>query len=226
MKKIFLLSLFASFCVALPTYGAASRGDSIEKIESCEAILQEFMADPALAIPPEVFRKARGIVIANQARGGFVIGVKDGYATMMVRRADNTWSLPVILSSGEGSLGFQLGFTKIETIYILTDDATPRMFFRNRFHVGVDAKAVAGPKFAEREHIDDKVLTNPVLVYTRNKGLYAGLSVKGGWFARNDDATDELYNTTFTLPEILYSDWLQPPADVVPLMNLVKSLAP
>jgi len=99
MKKLFLLSLFASFCAAVPVH-AASRGDSIEKIESCEAILQEFMADPALAIPPEVFRKARGIVIANQARGGFVIGVKDGYAAMMVRRADNSWSLPVILSSG------------------------------------------------------------------------------------------------------------------------------
>jgi lipid-binding SYLF domain-containing protein len=85
---------------------------------------------------------------------------------------------------------------------------------------------VAGPRFAEREHIDDKILANPVLVYTRNKGLFAGISVKSGWFARNDDATDALYNTTFTLPEILYSDWLQAPADVVPLVNLVKSLAP
>ena len=225
MKKIFLLSLLASLCAALPAL-AASRGDSIEKIESCEAILQEFMADPALAIPPEVFQKARAIVIANQARASFVFGVKDGYAAMMVRRADNSWSLPVLLSSGEGSIGFQIGFTKIETIYIITDDATPRLFFRNRFHVGVDAKAVAGPRFAEREHIDDTVLKNPVLVYSRNKGLFAGVSVKGGWFARNDDATDALYNTTFTLPEILYSDWLQAPEDVVPLMNLVKSFAP
>ncbi len=56
--------------------------------------------------------------------------------------------------------------------------------------------------------------------------IFAGVSVKGGWFARNDDATDALYNTTFTLPEILYSDWLQAPEDVVPLVNLVKSLAP
>ena len=226
MKKFLLLSLFASLVAALPVLAAASRGDSIEKIESCEAILQEFMADPAIAIPPEVFHKARAIVISNQARAGFVIGVKDGYAAMMVRRPDNSWSLPVILSAGEGSLGFQIGWTKIESIFIITDDATPRMFFRNRFHVGVDAKAVAGPRFAEREHIDDKILSNPVLVYTRNKGLFAGVSVKGGWFARNDDATEALYNTTFTLPEILYSDWIQPPTDVVPLMNLVKSLAP
>lgn len=225
MKKFLLLSLFASLCAALPVF-AASRGDSIEKIESCEAILQEFMADPALAIPPEVFQKARAIVIANQARAGFVLGVKDGYATMMVRRADNSWSLPVLLSAGEGSLGFQIGFTKIETIYVITDDATPRMFFKDRFNVGVDAKAVAGPRFAEREHLDDHVLLAPVLAYTKNQGLYAGVSVKGGYLARNDDATRLLYNTDYTLPEILYSDWVKPNDDVIPLMNLVRSLAP
>lgn len=225
MKKFLLLSLLASFCVALSAR-AVSRGDAIERIESCEAILQEFQADPAYAIPAEVLRRARGIVIVNQARAGFVLGIKDGYATMMVRRADNSWSLPVLLSAGEGSLGFQIGWTKIETIYIITDDATPRMFFKDRFNVGVDAKAVAGPRFAEREHLDDHVLLAPVLAYTKNKGLFAGVSVKGGYLARNDEATRELYNTNYTLPEILYSDWVKPNDDVIHLMNLVKSIAP
>jgi len=226
MKKLFLLSLIAALCAAVPVCTAASRGDAVEKIESCEAILQEFMADPALAIPREVLQRARGLIIANQARGGFVIGIKDGYATLMVRRPDNSWSLPVLLTAGEGSLGFQIGFTKIESIFVIMDDETPRKFFKQRFNVGVDAKAVAGPRFAEREHLDDKVLTNPVLVYTRNKGLYAGLSVKGGWFTRNDDATRVLYGTTYTLPEILYSDWVQGNDDVMPLVTLVRSIAP
>lgn len=225
MKKFLLLSLLASFCVAVSAR-AVSRGDAIERIESCEAILQEFQADPAVAIPAEILRRARAIVIVNQARAGFVLGIKDGYATMLVRRADNTWSLPVLLSAGEGSLGFQIGFTKIETIYIITDDATPRMFFKDRFNVGVDAKAVAGPRFAEREHLDDHVLLAPVLAYTKNKGLFAGVSVKGGYLARNDEATRELYNTNYTLPEILYSDWVKPNDDVIHLQNLVKSLAP
>jgi len=225
MKKFLLLSLLASFCVALSAR-AVSRGDAIERIESCEAILQEFQADPAYAIPAEILRRARAIVIVNQARAGFVLGIKDGYATMMVRRADNTWSLPVLLSAGEGSLGFQIGWTKIETIYVITDDATPRMFFKDRFNVGVDAKAVAGPRFAEREHLDDHVLLAPVLAYTKNKGLFAGVSVKGGYLARNDEATRELYNTNYTLPEILYSDWVKPNDDVIHLMNLVKSIAP
>jgi lipid-binding SYLF domain-containing protein len=225
MKKFLLLSLLASFCVALSAR-AVSRGDCIERIESCEAILQEFQADPAIAIPSEVLRRARAIVIVNQARAGFVLGIKDGYAAMMVRRADNSWSVPVLLSAGEGSIGFQIGFTKIETIYIITDDATPRLFFKDRFNVGVDAKAVAGPRFAEREHLDDHVLLAPVLAYTKNKGLFAGVSVKGGYLARNDAANRELYNTEYTLPEILYSDWVKPNDDVIHLMNLVKSLAP
>lgn len=225
MKKFLLLSLLASFCAAVSAH-AVSRGDAIERIESCEAILQEFQADPDTAIPADILRRARAIVIVNQARAGFVLAIKDGYATMMVRRADNSWSLPVLLSAAEGSLGFQIGFTKIETIYIITDDATPRLFFKNRFNVGVDAKAVAGPRFAEREHLDDHVLLAPVLAYTKNRGLYAGVSVKGGYLARNDEATRALYDTKYTLPEILYSDWVKPNDDVIPLMNLVRSIAP
>ncbi|MBP6506308.1 MAG: lipid-binding SYLF domain-containing protein [Opitutaceae bacterium] len=223
MKKFFLLSLLASFCVALSAR-ATSRGEAIERIESCEAILQEFQADPATAIPAEILRRARALVIVNQARAGFVLGIKDGYATMLVRRADNTWSVPVILAAGEGSLGFQIGFTKIETIYVITDDQTPRMFFKDRFRVGIDAKAVAGPRFAEQEHIDDHVLLAPVLAYTKNQGLYAGVSIKGGYLSRNDDANRALYDTQYTMPEILYSDWVKPNEDVLPLVNLVRSL--
>jgi lipid-binding SYLF domain-containing protein len=225
MKKFFALSFLAALCATV-TVHATSRSESVERIESCEAILREFMADPATAIPTEVLQRARGLVIVNQARGGFVIGIKDGYATVMVKRSDDTWSLPVLMSAAEGSLGLQLGFTRIETIYVLMDNDTPRRFFNNRFNIGVDAKAVAGPKVAEREHLNENVLSTPVLVYSKNKGLYAGVSVKGGYLTRNDEANRFLYNTEYTLPEILYSNWVQAPEVVQPLLAYVRQIAP
>lgn len=224
MKKFLSLSLvvalFATVAVAAP------RSEYVERIESCEAILREFMADPATAIPTEVLQRARALVIVNQARGGFIIGVKDGYATLMVKRPDNTWSMPVLMSAGEGNIGLQLGFTRIETIYVITDDETPRLFFKNRFLTGVDAKAVAGPRVAEREHINDDMLSTPVLVYSKNRGLYAGFSFKGGYIARHDDANRSLYATNYTLPEILYSNWVEAPVEVQPLMRYVQQIAP
>ncbi|MFM1850995.1 MAG: hypothetical protein RIS54_679 [Verrucomicrobiota bacterium] len=224
MKKFFSLSLLAGLCLAPAAALAVPRSEYVERVETCEAILQDFMAKPETTIPAEVLKRARGIIIVNQFRAGLVLGVKDGWGVVLVRRADNTWSVPALLSAAEGSLGLQIGASANETIYILTDDSTPRMLFNQRFHVGVDAKAVAGPKAAASEHSNEEILTTPVLVYNRNKGLYAGASLKAGYLTRNDEANRSLYSTNYTLPEILYSNWVTPPEEVRPLIAYVTEL--
>ena len=65
-----------------------------------------------------------------------------------------------------------------------------------------------------------------MLVYTKSRGLYAGATVKTGWLQRADPANFTLYGTQYTMPELLYGDWVQPVPEVVPLMNLVQKLAP
>jgi lipid-binding SYLF domain-containing protein len=227
MKKILLstlVSLFAAvFAHAISDY---PRTEYVTRVESCEAILQEFMANPATAIPASVLKSAKGLVIVNQFKAGLVFGIKDGYAVIMVKKPDGRWSLPVLLAAGELSLGFQVGANAVETIMVLTDDQTPRILFNHRFNVGVDAKAVAGPKMAEAEKYNREILRTPVLVYSRAKGLYAGATVKAGWLERSDKSNFVLYNTTYTMPELLYSDWVQPVPEVQPLMNLVNKLVP
>ena len=65
-----------------------------------------------------------------------------------------------------------------------------------------------------------------MLVYTKSAGLFAGATVKAGHFSRNDKANFQLYNTKYSMPELLYSDWVQPIPEVQPLMNLMQRLAP
>jgi len=226
MKKLLTFSLLAAFfATPLLSRAAPTRNDYIARVETCEAILREFMAVPATAIPADVLHRARGIIIVNQFRAGFFLGVKDGYGVLMVRRPDNTWSLPALLAAGEGSLGLQIGATATETIYMLMDDATPRMLFNERFHVGVDAKAVAGPKAASNDHSNAALLAAPILVYNRNNGLFAGVAIKAGYLTRNDTANRMLYGTNYTLPEILYSNWVKPIPQVEPLMDYVRSIS-
>ncbi|MCC7168688.1 MAG: lipid-binding SYLF domain-containing protein, partial [Rhodospirillales bacterium] len=124
------------------------------------------------------------------------------------------------------SIGLQLGGKKQESVFIITDEATPRKLFSNRVNIGVDAKAVAGPKAAEKDSNNEEIYKANLLAYTRTVGLYAGATVKAGHISRNDEANFTLYNTRYTLPELLYSDWVQPPAEVQPLMAFVQKLAP
>ncbi|MDO8541926.1 MAG: lipid-binding SYLF domain-containing protein [Opitutaceae bacterium] len=225
MKNFLLLSVLALFAGA-SARAEPTRAALVDRVQSCEAILQEFQTHTNTAIPPQVWQRAKAVLILNQFKAGLFLGIKDGYGVIMVRRPNGRWSVPVLINAGEASLGFQLGAKSIESVFIITDESTPRQLFKNRFNIGVDAKAVAGPKAAEVERNREEILKTPLLAYTKTTGLYAGATVKAGHISRNDQANFTLYNTRYTLPELLYSDWVQPVPEVQPLMNLVQKLAP
>jgi len=225
MKKLLALSILALFGAAI-VRAEASRADLVDRVETCEAILQEFQSRSDTAIPAAVLQRARALIIVNQFKAGFLFGVKDGYGVILVKKPSGRWSLPVLISAGEASLGLQAGATAVETVYVITDEATPRLLFNHRFNIGVDAKAIAGPKGAEVERYNAEILRTPMLVYTKVAGLYAGATIKAGHLSRNDSANFLLYNTRYTMPELLYSDWVTPAAEVQPLIALVQRIAP
>ncbi|MBL9189993.1 MAG: lipid-binding SYLF domain-containing protein [Opitutaceae bacterium] len=220
--KYFLTLTLAALFGALVARAEPTRAELVTRIESCEAVLQELQAKPA----KEAWQRAKAVLILNQFRAGFLIGVKDGYGVIMVKKADGRWSLPVLVNAGEASLGLQLGASAVESVFIITDDQVPRRLFTNRFNVGVDAKAVAGPHASQSEATNVEILRTPLLAYTKSTGLFAGATVKAGHISRNDSANFTLYDTRYTLPELLYSDWVSPPKEVQPLMALMQKLAP
>ncbi|MDF3059477.1 MAG: hypothetical protein K0R17_3692, partial [Rariglobus sp.] len=134
MKK--LLSLFIVFAAVASLHADSTERNRyrfIDRVETCEAILREFQADPARAIPAEILQRAKAIVITTQFRGGVVLGFQEGYGTILVKKPDGRWSVPVVIRAGEASLGLQLGGSRIETVYVLMDERTPRLLFEGRF---------------------------------------------------------------------------------------------
>lgn len=225
MKRFLSLALITlATTLAIHAERALPREDYVTRVESCEAILREFQANPATAIPAEVLRSAKALIITNQFKAGFLLGVKDGYGVMLCRRADGTWGIPGFVSAGEASFGLQLGGAAIETVFVLTSEETARMLYKGRFNVGVDAKAIAGPRVAERQAINRDILATPVLVYTKQKGLFAGATVKAGWLQANNIGSRDFYHTRYSLPEIVQGDWVQTQPEVEPLRQFVTQI--
>lgn len=224
MKKILLLSLVALLGVAVvraaePATPKTPRDELVTRVQSCEAIFDEFSEK---FIPADVLRNAKGLIILNQFKAGFLFGIKDGYGVIMVRKADGRWSLPVLISAGEASFGLQVGANRSETVFVINDEKIPRLLFNHRFNIGVDAKAVAGPKVAERERFSAEILKTPLLAYSKSVGLFAGATVKAGHISRNDWANYTFYNTQYAMPELLYSDWVTDAKEAQPLINKVS----
>ncbi|MDD2763253.1 MAG: lipid-binding SYLF domain-containing protein [Opitutaceae bacterium] len=224
MKRLLLLAVVLSLATAA---GAADykRADYVARLQTCEAILQSTMLYPARAIPADVLRRAKGVVIVNQVQIGLLLGVKDGWGVALVKKANGQWSLPVFIKAGELSFGLQAGGKSIETIYVLMDDTSTRLLFKPRFNFGLDAKAVAGPLAAEAERATE-TFTAQVLVYSNVKGFYAGATVKTGTISPQTEATRQFYHTEYGVPELLFSDWVKPQPEAQPLMNYLQQLSP
>ena len=206
MKKILSLLIVLATAVSLQADSKKDRERFVTRVETCEAILREFQADPARAIPANVLQ---------------------GYGTILVKKSNGTWSIPVVVGAGEASLGLQLGGSRIETIYVIMNENTPRQLFEGRFNIGVDAAAVAGPRVADAEKSNRELLSVPVLVYSNQKGLFAGATVKSGYITRSDSINRAFYPGDYDLPELLYGNFVNPvPAEVQPLINYVAKLSP
>lgn len=226
MKKFLSAVLcLAALAVNLPAADGITRANVITQLDSCEAILQEIQGNAKTAIPVEVLRRAKGIIIVNQFQGGFIFGIKDGYGVALVRRPNGKWSVPAFLKAGEFSFGLQAGAKAINAVYVLMDDQTARLLFRNRMNLGADAKAVAGIRAAEREAVSKNLPGDAnVLVYSTQEGLYLGATVKTGYLSPNQKANELFYSSTHRMPELLYSDWVQAPTEARFIMDYVARL--
>lgn len=225
MKSFLRLLAIITLTIAPALHAQDATPDRLTaRIETCEAILREFQEDPQLAIPREVLREARALVVVNQVKGGVILGLQYGYGVVLARRADGSWSIPVFVRAGEASLGIQLGGQRTETLYAIMNDETVRHLFESRMNIGADARAIAGPRTYEAEKVNRDILDTPVLVYGRNHGLYAGATVKTGWISRDDATNRDYYATPHTLPELLYGNTVTPPAGVRPLMDFVAAI--
>jgi lipid-binding SYLF domain-containing protein len=226
MKK-FLTSLFCftALVAASTAVAALDRATIVSHLDSCEAILQDIQGNVKTAIPADILRRAKGIVIVNQFQAGFIFGVKDGYGVALARRPNGKWSVPAFLRAGELSFGFQAGGKAINAVYVLMDDNAARLLFKGRFNLGAEAKAVAGIRAAEVEGVTKSISTQPdVRVYTTTEGLFLSAAIKTGYMSPHEEANRVFYNTNNRLPELLFSDWVTPPPEAHFIMDYVTRL--
>ena len=226
MKK-FLSLLFCCTALtgALSAAPGLTRAGVIERLDTCEAILQDIQGNYKTAIPADILHRAKGIVIVNQFQAGLIFGIKDGYAVALARRPNGKWSVPAFLRAGELSFGLQAGGKSINAVYILLDDATARLLFKSRFNLGAEAKAVAGIRAAESERVTKTLPGDAnVVYYSSTEGLYLGAALKTGFMSPNEDANRLFYNTDSQMPELLFSDWVTPPQEAHFLMDYVTRL--
>ncbi len=68
---------------------------------------------------------------------------------------------------------------------------------QNEFKIGGDASAVIGPVGRDAEASTDLMLRAEILSYSRTRGLFAGITLKGSTIKADRDANERFYGYPF-----------------------------
>ncbi len=182
-----------------------ARNDAAERLDSAADLLTDMMKASDRGVPQDLMNKSRCVILVpGMKKAAFVLGAKYGRGFVVCRRASgNGWSAPASIRVEGGSLGLQIGGSEQDVLLLVMNDSGMKHLLANKFTLGGEATAAAGPVGRDVSAQTDAVLRAEMLSWSRSRGLFAGLSLQGATLRPDDEANRELYGSDTTNKEIL-----------------------
>lgn len=217
-----------ALCVSAPAF-AANNVKETERIKESGEVMKEILNIPD-NIPQDLLDKAECIVVLPSVKkGAFGVGGSYGRGVMICRSGEHytgPWGPPALYALEGVSIGFQLGGQATDFVLLVMNNKGARSLLSSKVKLGADASAAAGPKGRTAEGATDIVMNAEILSYSRNKGLFAGISLEGSTLRSDGSANEKLYGKKLTAKEIIVDHKVAVPASARQLVSLLQLKSP
>jgi lipid-binding SYLF domain-containing protein len=182
------------------------------RIEDAAAVIKEIHAVPDKDIPRELWDKAACVmVVPGLKKAAFVVGGEYGKGLMSCRQ-NRTWSAPIFVQIGKGSVGFQIGAQSIDLVLLVMNTSGMQKMLRNKVTLGVEASIAAGPVGRDARAATDAQMKAEILSYSRTQGLFAGINLSGGIVRAAADDNEDLYGASVAAKDVVLGTGMRAPA--------------
>ena len=223
MKKGFLIAL----ALSLASGPLLADKETDERLAKAAQAFGEIMAAPDKGIPGGVLDKAECVVIVpGMKKAGFIVGGTFGRGAVTCRgKGKAGWGAPAMVELGGGSVGFQIGAAETDVVMLVMDRTGMDSLLKSKFTLGGDASVAGGPVGRESSAETDAAMKAKILSYSRSRGAFAGVSLKGMTLNQDEDANKAVYGKALDSVAIL-GGGVAMPAGAKPLAQvLTKVLA-
>jgi lipid-binding SYLF domain-containing protein len=201
-----------------------------ERLKDCGTVLGEVMGAPDDAIPNELLERAECVaVIPDLKKAAFGFGGRFGRGAVSCRSGESgggPWGPPSMLTVGGGSFGLQLGGQSSDVVFLVMNRNGINHLVKDKFTVGADASAAAGPKGRTASAGTDVTLRAEILTYARTRGLFAGVALDGAVVRPDNDANKRLYGKAVDAKTLLTQGGVGIPAAAEPFLAALRKYAP
>jgi lipid-binding SYLF domain-containing protein len=192
-----------------------------ERLQSSADVFHEIMATSDRAIPQELLERAECIVIIpGMKKGAFIVGANFGRGFVSCRKTRAGWSAPAAVRMEGGSFGFQIGGSETDVVMLVLNRRGMDKLMSSKFTVGADASVAAGPVGRTSTAETDALLHAEMLSWSRSRGVFAGISLKGATLRGDGDANKDLYGHELSNRDIVTKQ--ESPHAAVPLMAVLN----
>lgn len=205
MKKF--TSALCAFALAFGAFTvsakAADNSKELDRLHDASEVLNEIMATPDKGIPQQILAGASCVVvIPHYKKGAFIVGAQYGKGVATCR-TPRGWSAPVFVRLTGGSFGWQIGGQSTDLVLVAMNQQGLQHMLANKFKLGADAAASAGPVGRNAQAGTDWKLNAEFLTYSRSKGLFAGLSLDGTVLDKDADDMRDFYGSDLPFATVL-----------------------
>jgi lipid-binding SYLF domain-containing protein len=204
MKRFLVTMLFAATGAAgvAPPAFAGAREEA--RLIEASGVLEELRTQRDTLIPDRLMARAYGIaVIPNVVKVAAVVGGRRGSGAMVVRDASGKFSGPIMVSITGGNVGWQIGVQSTDIVLVFTTRKSIEGITDGKLTLGGDASVAAGPVGRSASAATDQNFTAEVYSYSRNRGLFAGVSIDGTVIAIDTKSNTRLYGKSAPATQII-----------------------
>jgi SH3 domain-containing YSC84-like protein 1 len=221
MKKALISVLTVAAVFAPATF--AAKNNAAERLDAAADLMTDMMHASDKGVPQDLLNKSRCVILVpGLKKAAFILGGKYGRGFVSCRKASGVgWSAPASIRVEGGSLGFQIGGSEQDVLLLVMNDSGMKHLLTNKFTLGGEATAAAGPVGRDVSAQTDAVMRSEMLSYSRSRGLFAGISLQGATLRPDDDANRELYGKDVSNRTILQGEEKTPAAadKLISLLN-------
>jgi lipid-binding SYLF domain-containing protein len=193
----------ALLCLAPILYAVQPENGAQKRVTASAEVLSEILHAKDRGIPEDLLAKAQCVgIVPSLKRAGFILGAKYGKGEVVCRTARG-WSGPSTIRIEGGSFGFQIGAGETDLVFIVMNQHGVRDLMKDKFTLGGDATAMAGPVGRSSEAQTDALMRAEILGYSRAHGIFAGVALEGSTLRPDNDDNRALYGRDVTQREIL-----------------------
>lgn len=166
---------------------------AVDRVDKASDVIKDVMKVGERAIPSDLMDKAKAIVIfPGTLKAAFIVGGQGGKG-VAVRRVGKGWSAPAFLNMAGGSVGAQIGGQKTDYILVIMNDKGLKNLLEDKFELGGEGSVSAGPVGRTAAASTNATMDAEILTYSRSKGLFAGISLKGVVISQDKDMNQAVY---------------------------------